>query len=123
MYVEPVSKLIKFKCFDQKRDSSLGPLTSTSDKSSGIKSNSTPSTPQAGSSNFQAESTHSQSPLTETSPPADILSEARQDREVPEDSFLGQETPLVLEILFSYSSLKYILQRQDYQLFVCILLI
>ncbi|XP_044500590.1 kinesin-like protein KIN-7K, chloroplastic isoform X2 [Mangifera indica] len=78
----------------RKRDSSLGPLTSTSDKSSGIKSNSTPSTPQAGSSNFQAESTHSQSPLTETSPPADILSEARQDREVPEDSFLGQETPL-----------------------------
>ncbi|KAJ0027226.1 hypothetical protein Pint_36377 [Pistacia integerrima] len=78
----------------RKRDSSLGPLTSTSEKSSGIKSNSTPSTPQAGNTNFHAESRLSQSPLTETSPSADVLSEFRQDREVPEDSFLGQETPL-----------------------------
>lgn len=100
MYLEPVSKLIKLNVVDQKRDSSLGPLTSTSDKSSGIKSNSTPSTPQAGSTNFHAESRLSQSLLTETSPSADILSEVRQDREVSEDSFLGQETPLVCEILF-----------------------
>lgn len=76
----------------RKRDSSLGPLTSTSDKSSG-KSASTPSTPQAESINFRTESRLSQSLLTETSPSADLLSDARHDRDVPEDSFLGQETP------------------------------
>ncbi|XP_044508793.1 kinesin-like protein KIN-7K, chloroplastic isoform X2 [Mangifera indica] len=76
----------------RKRDSSLGPLTSTSDKSSGNKSNSTPSTPQGVSTNFHAESRISQSLLTEISPTADILSEVRLDREVPEDSFLGPET-------------------------------
>lgn len=77
----------------RKRDSSFGPLTSTSDKSSGIKSTSTPSTPQAESINFRTESRLSQSLLTETSPSADLLSDARHDRGVPEDSFLGQETP------------------------------
>lgn len=77
----------------RKRDSSLGPLTSTSDKSSGIKSTSTPSTPRAESINFRTESRLSQSLLTETSPSADLLSDARHDRGVPEDSFLGQETP------------------------------
>ncbi|GAY32710.1 hypothetical protein CUMW_003770 [Citrus unshiu] len=78
---------------EEKRDSSLGPLTSTSDKSSGIKSTSTPSTPRAESINFRTESRLSQSLLTETSPSADLLSDARHDRGVPEDSFLGQETP------------------------------
>lgn len=77
----------------RKRDSSSGPLTSTSDKSSGIKSTSTPSTPQAESINFRTESRLSHSLLTETSPSADLLSDARRDRDVPEDSFLGQETP------------------------------
>uniref|UniRef100_A0A5B6ZF27 Putative kinesin-related protein 4 n=1 Tax=Davidia involucrata TaxID=16924 RepID=A0A5B6ZF27_DAVIN len=66
---------------------------STSDKSSGVKSVSTPSTPQAESVNFHSESRHSHSLLTESTP-ADLLSEVRQDREVPEDNFLGQETPL-----------------------------
>ncbi|KAL5739751.1 hypothetical protein ACOSQ2_028931 [Xanthoceras sorbifolium] len=77
----------------RKRDSGLGPLTSTSDKSSGIKSSSTPSTPQAGSSNFHTES-RPHSLLMEISPSDDLLSESRQDREIPEDNFLGQETPL-----------------------------
>lgn len=77
----------------RKRDSSSGPLTSTSDKSSGIKSTSTPSTPQAESINFRTESRLSHSLLTETSPSADLFSDARRDRDVPEDSFLGQETP------------------------------
>ncbi|KHG00912.1 Serine--tRNA ligase [Gossypium arboreum] len=79
----------------QKRDTGTGILTSASDKSSGIKSNSTPSTPQAGSSNFHAESRLSQSIVTGSSPPMDLLSDARHDREAPEDNFLGQETPLI----------------------------
>ncbi|KAH1039229.1 hypothetical protein J1N35_040972 [Gossypium stocksii] len=78
----------------RKRDTGTGTLTSASDKSSGIKSNSTPSTPQAGSSNFHAESRLSQSIVTGSSPPMDLLSDARHDREAPEDNFLGQETSL-----------------------------
>lgn len=78
----------------RKRDSGLGALTSTSDKSSGIKSVSTPSTPQAESSNLQTEARLSHSLLTESSPSADLLSDAREDREVHGDNFLGQETPL-----------------------------
>ncbi|XWS43269.1 hypothetical protein CRYUN_Cryun16bG0088500 [Craigia yunnanensis] len=78
----------------RKRDSGVGTLTSASDRSSGIKSNSTPSTPQAGSNNFHAESRLSQSLLTASSPPMDLLSDARQNGEVPEDNYLGQETPL-----------------------------
>ncbi|KAK3227166.1 hypothetical protein Dsin_007028 [Dipteronia sinensis] len=77
----------------RKRDSGLGPLTSSSDKSSGMKSCSTPSTPQAVSSNFHTES-RPHSGLTEICPSVDLLSESRQDREIPEDNFLGQETPL-----------------------------
>ncbi|KAF8019827.1 hypothetical protein BT93_G0501 [Corymbia citriodora subsp. variegata] len=78
----------------RKRDSGLGTLTSTSDKSSGVKSVSTPSTPQAESGNLLTESRHSQSLVTESSPVADILCESREDRDVREDNFLGQETPL-----------------------------
>ncbi|KAK2990674.1 hypothetical protein RJ640_029349 [Escallonia rubra] len=78
----------------RKRESGVGTLTSTSDKSSGAKSISTPSTPQAESINFHTESRHSHSLPTETTPSADLISEARQDRESPED-FLLQETPLV----------------------------
>ena len=84
----------------QKRDSGVGTLTSASDKSSGIKSNSTPSTPQAGSNNFHAESRLSQSLLTASSPPMGLLSDARQNGEIPEDNYLGQETPLVCKCLF-----------------------
>ncbi|CAL9026068.1 unnamed protein product [Prunus brigantina] len=78
----------------RKRDSGAGTLTSTSDRSSGIKSTSTPSTPQAESGNFHAESRLSHSLLTESSPSADLLSEAREDREVGQENFLEQETPL-----------------------------
>ncbi|XP_021812832.1 kinesin-like protein KIN-7K, chloroplastic isoform X2 [Prunus avium] len=78
----------------RKRDSGAGTLTSTSDRSSGIKSTSTPSTPQAESGNFHAESRLSHSLLTESSPSADLLSEAREDREVGQENFLGQATPL-----------------------------
>ncbi|KAA8518315.1 hypothetical protein F0562_015802 [Nyssa sinensis] len=77
----------------RKRDSGSGALMSTSDKSSGVKSVSTPSTPRAESINLHMDSRHSHSLLAESTP-ADLLSEARQDREVPEDNFLGQETPL-----------------------------
>lgn len=78
----------------RKRESGSGTLTSTSDKSSGVKSTSTPSTPQAESVNIRMESRLSHSLLTETTPSAEHLPEARQDREVPDDNFLGQETPL-----------------------------
>ncbi|EEF32031.1 kinesin-like protein KIN-7K, chloroplastic isoform X2 [Ricinus communis] len=75
----------------RKRDSGMG--TSTSDRSSGVKSNSTPSTPQAENSNYHTESRFSNPLLTESSPSADLLSDIRLDTEVPEDNFLGQETP------------------------------
>ncbi|XP_011039483.1 PREDICTED: kinesin-like protein FLA10 [Populus euphratica] len=75
----------------RKRDGGLG--MSTSDKSSGVKSNGTPSTHQAENCNYHTESRLSHPSLTESSPSADLLSEVRQDREVPEDNFLGQETP------------------------------
>ncbi|KAL3569229.1 hypothetical protein D5086_029119 [Populus alba] len=75
----------------RKRDSGLG--MSTSDKSSGVKSNGAPSTHQAENCNYYTESRLSNPLLTESSPSADLLSEVRQDREVPEDNFLGQETP------------------------------
>ncbi|XP_035545582.1 kinesin-like protein KIN-7K, chloroplastic isoform X2 [Juglans regia] len=78
----------------RKRESGLGTLTSTSDKSSEIKSMSTPSTPQGESSNLHTEGRLSHSLLTESSPSAELLSEAREDREVHGDNFRGQETPL-----------------------------
>ncbi|KAM7530183.1 hypothetical protein LguiB_033593 [Lonicera macranthoides] len=76
----------------KKRDSGLG--ASTSDKSSGVKSVSTPSTPQAESVNFHAEFRHSHSLLSESTPSAELLLEARQDREIPDENFLREETPL-----------------------------
>ncbi|KAJ1432996.1 P-loop containing nucleoside triphosphate hydrolase [Sesbania bispinosa] len=75
---------------EEKRDSAL---TGTSDKSSGAKSTSTPSTPQAENGNH-AESRLSHSLPAESSPSADIISEAREDKDIHEDSLLGQETPL-----------------------------
>lgn len=72
-------------------------MASTSDKSSGLKSNSTPSTPQAESVNV-----HMESLPTESTNSADHLSEARPDRELPGDNFLGQETPLVRQFDFLY---------------------
>lgn len=78
--------------FLRKRDSNLGSLASNSDRSSGVKSSSTTSTPQAESVNYQIEYRHSHSLLAESIP--DPLSQARHDRECLDDSFLGQETPL-----------------------------
>ncbi|XP_027924353.1 kinesin-like protein KIN-7K, chloroplastic isoform X2 [Vigna unguiculata] len=75
----------------RKRDSAL---TGTSDKSSGAKSTSTPSTPQAESGNH-VESRLSHSQPAESSPSADLASEAREDKYIHEDSLLGQDTPLI----------------------------
>ncbi|KAK7378282.1 hypothetical protein VNO80_03721 [Phaseolus coccineus] len=74
----------------RKRDSAL---TGTSDKSSGAKSTSTPSTPQAESGNH-VESRLSHSQPAVSSPSADLASEAREDKYIHEDSLLGQDTPL-----------------------------
>ncbi|MED6130449.1 Kinesin-like protein KIN-7K, chloroplastic [Stylosanthes scabra] len=74
----------------RKRD---GALTGTSDKSSGAKSTSTPSTPQGESGNH-AESRLSHSLAAESSPSADLISEAREDKDTHEDSLLGPGTPL-----------------------------
>ncbi|KAK8280028.1 hypothetical protein V6Z12_D09G149000 [Gossypium hirsutum] len=78
----------------RKRDSGMESMMSASDKSSGNKSNSTPSTPKSGSKKFNVESRLSQSLFTESSPCKDLLSDARRHREVPENDYLGQETPL-----------------------------
>lgn len=85
----------------QKRESGSGPLTSTSDKSSGAISNSTPSTPQAGSSNLPTECRLSQSLLTEASPSTQPPSETRQ---VTEETDFGREIPLVCNSLFLFHS-------------------
>ncbi|XP_062112160.1 kinesin-like protein KIN-7K, chloroplastic isoform X1 [Humulus lupulus] len=77
----------------RKRDSGVGTLTTTSDKSSGVKSVSTPSTPQAVSGNFHSEPRNSHSIPMESPMSGDLLSGSRDDRE-DEDNLLGQETPL-----------------------------
>lgn len=43
---------------------------------------------------------------TESTNSADHLSEARPDRELPGDNFLGQETPLVGQFNFLYVKLS-----------------
>ncbi|XP_043691550.1 kinesin-like protein KIN-7K, chloroplastic [Telopea speciosissima] len=74
----------------RKRDNSLVIMTSTDgDKSSGTKSITTPSTPQAESS-CPTEPRISNSLPTETSP-TDVLLEADHDREDPDNSFSMQE--------------------------------
>ncbi|XP_022882610.1 kinesin-like protein KIN-7K, chloroplastic isoform X1 [Olea europaea var. sylvestris] len=79
----------------RKRDSGTGTLAGSSDKSSGMKSTSIPSTPQVESTNIQMEARYPQSLLTETAPSAVNLSDVRENEEVlPDDDFLGQETPL-----------------------------
>ncbi|XP_024018836.1 kinesin-like protein KIN-7K, chloroplastic isoform X2 [Morus notabilis] len=75
----------------RKRDNGMGTLTSTSDKSSGVKSVSTPSTPQA--ENFHSEPRHSHSLPMESLMSADHLSGARDDRE-DQDNLFDEETPL-----------------------------
>ncbi|KAL8217093.1 hypothetical protein R6Q57_023930 [Mikania cordata] len=75
----------------RKRDGISGALTSTSDKSSGAKSTSTPSTPQADN---PAEIRHSHSLPTECRS-VESSPGAPQDQQINEDTFLQQESPLI----------------------------
>ncbi|WOH07212.1 hypothetical protein DCAR_0626641 [Daucus carota subsp. sativus] len=75
----------------RKRDNGSRTFMSTSEKSSGTKSMSTPSTPKAESGNLLMESRLSQK--AENTPSSDLLSDARHGRETPEES-LQHETPL-----------------------------
>ncbi|KAJ8528563.1 hypothetical protein K7X08_037234 [Anisodus acutangulus] len=88
---------------EERRDSGSGTLASTSDRSSGLKSTSTPSTPQAEN---HMESRNSHSIPTESTPSADHLSDVRLDKEVPEDNLLDQETPLVWKLILLRSLKK-----------------
>jgi centromeric protein E len=78
----------------KKRDS-VG--ASASEKSSGVKSvSSTPSTPRTESANYHVEPRHSHSLLSESTPSAELFSEARQElRDIPDDNFLREQTPLM----------------------------
>ncbi|GAB2233098.1 hypothetical protein Droror1_Dr00002313 [Drosera rotundifolia] len=78
----------------RKKDGSLGNVASTSDKSSGVRSISSPSTPQ-GDFHFPNESRISQSVVVEATASRERLDDCRHDREALEDSFSGQgtETP------------------------------
>ncbi|XP_074591453.1 kinesin-like protein KIN-7D, chloroplastic [Curcuma longa] len=75
----------------RKRDSGLA--ASDGDKSSGTKSHTTPSTPQAESIHFPLENGLSNS-LIPDSIPADHLLEVHNDRELAADDLSSQETPM-----------------------------
>ncbi|KAI3823342.1 hypothetical protein L1987_04777 [Smallanthus sonchifolius] len=75
----------------RRRDSFSGVLTTTSDKSSGAKSISTASTPQADN---PVESRHSHSLPTECRS-AEFSPGGPQHQEINEDAFLQQESPLI----------------------------
>ncbi|KAI4310646.1 hypothetical protein MLD38_035609 [Melastoma candidum] len=82
----------------KKRESGGGTPASTGDKLSGVKSISTPSTPQSENGNILTESRPSHSLITESSSPfVDIISEAREDMSVLDDNLVGQETPLSIK--------------------------
>ncbi|GFQ04354.1 kinesin-related protein 11 [Phtheirospermum japonicum] len=83
---------------EEKRDGGNGALASSSDKSSGVKSASSPSTPQGGT-NIQMDARHSNSLMSESNPSADRFSDGKLDRELfePEDDFLGEESPLAMD--------------------------
>ncbi|KAL3632389.1 Kinesin-like protein KIN-7D, chloroplastic [Castilleja foliolosa] len=82
----------------KKRDGGNGALASSSDKSSGVKSTSSPSTPQ-GSTNIHMDARRSSSLLSESTPSADRLSDGKHIRELfePEDGFLGEESPMATD--------------------------
>ena len=84
-------------------------MIGTSDKSSGAKSTSTPSTPQAESGD-NVGSRLSHSLPAESSPSADLISEAIEDKDIHEDSLLGQETPLVCKYAMDLCFLFLLLQ-------------
>lgn len=79
----------------RKRDSGTGALASSSDKSSGVKSTSIPSTPQADSMNIHMEARNSHS-LQSDSTPADPMSDMKHNKEAfePDDNYLVQEASL-----------------------------
>ncbi|KAL6555476.1 Kinesin-like protein KIN-7D, chloroplastic [Orobanche gracilis] len=78
----------------RKRDSGIGHLESSSDKSSGVKSTISP-TPQ-GSTNIYMDAGHSNSLLTESNLSVDRFSDGKHKIELfgPEDDLLGYETSL-----------------------------
>ncbi|XP_073148904.1 kinesin-like protein KIN-7K, chloroplastic [Henckelia pumila] len=79
----------------RKRDSGVGTLASSSEKSSGVKSTSSPSTPQADSTNIHIEARQSHSFLTESTPSANHLSNSRHYEVFePEDNYSGLENSL-----------------------------
>ncbi|XP_073045805.1 LOW QUALITY PROTEIN: kinesin-like protein KIN-7K, chloroplastic [Primulina eburnea] len=79
----------------RKRDSGVGTLASSSEKSSGVKSTSSPSTPQADSTNIHIEARQPHSFLTESTPSANHLSYSRHfELFEPGDSYSGLQTPL-----------------------------
>ncbi|XP_022149413.1 kinesin-like protein KIN-7K, chloroplastic [Momordica charantia] len=78
----------------RKRDSGLGTLTNTSDRSSGVKSTSIPSTPRTDQNNVPTESRLSHSLRTESSPSVDLLSDAREEKEALEENIFDQDSPL-----------------------------
>ncbi|KAK1308586.1 Kinesin-like protein NACK2 [Acorus calamus] len=80
----------------RKRDSGGATLISSDgEKSSGIKSVTPHSIPQAESINCPTEPRNSNSLISEGTPSADILSEIACDKDVQDDSFSAQETPTV----------------------------
>ena len=60
-----------------------------------MKSTSIPSTPQADQNNVPSESRLSLSLQTESCPSADLLSDAREEKETREENIFDPETPLV----------------------------
>ncbi|KAL8259822.1 hypothetical protein R6Q59_027775 [Mikania micrantha] len=78
----------------RKRDNLSRALTSSSDKSSGVKSISPLSTPPPGNHNLLIESIHSHSVPSECTS-AEFLLESKPDQQIDDDSFLSQKTPQV----------------------------
>lgn len=78
----------------RKRDSGIGTLASSSEKSSGVQSTSSPSTPQAVITNIQIEARQSHSFLTETTPANHLSNSIHYEVFEPEDNYSGLETPL-----------------------------
>ncbi|KAF9599347.1 hypothetical protein IFM89_036804 [Coptis chinensis] len=97
----------------RKRDSGSATLTGTDgDKSSGTKSVTAPSTPQAESINCPTEPRISNSLLTESTPSADFLLEVGQDGEVRDENYSGRE--LSLESLKMVDQIDLLREQQKF---------
>lgn len=95
-------------------------MASSSDKSSGVVSTSSPSTPQADSTSIHMEARRSHSLLTESTPSADHLSETKHNQEVFEsdDNYLEEETQLVWHkefpcIFSNFSCISLVMKIED----------